>query len=86
MKIIVKYTSHDCNLAGQQTYETTLDIEKNAARRLLSAKTPYTFLERKQKVREANVLAFLIYDMENLQGRCFASGDQILSIQKGEQD
>ena len=64
------------------TYSTTLDIVDDVAERLLKAKTPYTFRERKYCTREALILAFLIYDIENLQERSFGDNDQILSIRR----
>lgn len=54
----------------------------DVAERLLKAKTPYTFRERKRCTREALILAFLIYDIENLQERSFGDNDQILSIRR----
>ena len=79
MRLLVEYTSHGRGPAAPQTYTTTLDI---VAERLLKAKTPYTFRERKRCTREALILAFLIYDIENLQERSFGDNDQILSIRR----
>lgn len=64
------------------TPTTALDIVDDVAERLLKAKTPYTFRERKCCTREALILAFLIYDIENLQERSFGDNDQILSIRR----
>ena len=65
-----------------QMDSVTLDIVDDVAERLLKAKTPYTFRERKRCTREALILAFLIYDIENLQERSFGDNDQILSIRR----
>ena len=62
MRLLVEYTSHGRGPAAPQTYTTTLDIVDDVAERLLKAKTPYTFRERKRCTREALILAFLIYD------------------------
>lgn len=82
MRLLVEYTSHGRGSAAPQTYSTTLDIVDDVAERLLKAKTPYTFRERKHCTREALILAFLIYDIENLQERSFGNNDQILSIRR----
>ena len=82
MRLLVEYTSHSRGPAAQQTYSTALDIVDDVAERLLKAKTPYTFRERKHCTREALILAFLIYDIENLQERSFGNNDQILSIRR----
>ena len=82
MRLFVEYTSHSRGPAASQTYTTTLDIVDNVAEQLLKAKTPYIFRERKYCTREALILAFLIYDIENLQGRNFGDNDQILSIRQ----
>lgn len=60
MRLLVEYTSHGRGPAAPQTYSTTLDIVDDVAERLLKAKTPYTFRERKRCTREALILAFLI--------------------------
>lgn len=82
MRLLAEYTSHGRGPAAPQTYSTTLDIVDDVAERLLKAKTPYTFRERKRCTREARILAFLIYDIENLQERSFGDNDQILSIRR----
>ena len=82
MSLLVEYTSHGRGPAAPQTYTTALDIVDDVAERLLKAKTPYTFRERKCCTREALILAFLIYDIENLQERSFGDNDQILSIRR----
>lgn len=82
MRLLVEYTSHGHGPAAPQTYTTTMDIVDDVAERLLKAKTPYTFRERKRCTREALILAFLIYDIENLQERSFRDNDQILSIRR----
>ena len=82
MRLLVEYTSHGRSPAAPQTYTTTLDIVDDVAERLLQAKTPYTFRERKRCTREALILAFLIYDIENLQERSLRDNDQILSIRR----
>lgn len=48
MRLLVEYTSHGRGPAAPQTYTTTLDIVDDVAERLLKAKTPYTFRERKR--------------------------------------
>ena len=53
MRLLVEYTSHGRGPAAPQTYTTTLDIVDDVAERLLKAKTPYTFRERKRCTREA---------------------------------
>ena len=53
MRLLVEYTSHGRGPAAPQTYTTTLDIVDDVAERLLKAKTPYTFRERKHCTREA---------------------------------
>lgn len=82
MRLLVEYTSHGRGPAAPRTYTTTLDIVDDVAEQLLKAKTPYTFRERKHCTREALILAFLIYDIENLQERSFGDNDQILSIRR----
>ena len=82
MRLLVEYTSHGRGPAAPKTYTTTLDIVDDVAERLLKAKTPYTFRERKHCTRETLILAFLIYDIENLQERSFRDNDQILSIRR----
>lgn len=82
MRLLVEYTSNGRGPAAPQTYSTTLNIVDGVAERLLKAKTPYTFRERKYCTREALILAFLIYDIENLQERSFGDNDQILSIRR----
>lgn len=52
MRLLVEYTSHGRGPAAPQTYTTTLDIVDDVAERLLKAKTPYTFRERKRCTRE----------------------------------
>ena len=57
MRLLVEYTSHGRGPAAPQTYTATLDIVDDVAERLLKAKTPYTFRERKRCTREALILA-----------------------------
>ena len=77
-----RLTEEDIKLAMREVRMVLLEADVSYKKRLLKAKTPYTFRERKYCTREALILAFLIYDIENLQERSFGDNDQILSIRR----
>ena len=80
MRLLVEYFLFVCGAAAGQSYITGVVVVGGVVERLLKA--PYTFRERKCCTREALILAFLIYDIENLQERSFGDNDQILSIRR----